>query len=266
MSNLREYLETALGAANVHEEPLPDAVLPSSCEQYPYESLEICGIQFVFIHWTDMMSVHQYELLRPVIEGAFGLPLVVVLDWPNPDRSAKLAKRRIMFVETGKQVYIPAYGMILKNTAAAMPEAVVRFTPQAQLCALYFLYADETAHSAADVMKRTGLNSMAVSRGLNALSSLGVIRSERAGNRKGYIICSDKGAFYRGVESCLINPVRKQVFISDRYIAENWVLAGYSALSQWSMIADDDRITYAITDTEYKKVSRHARQITGKLI
>ncbi len=266
MLNLKDYLVSVFGEENVAEEHVPKVNLPLFYEYYTYESFRVYDQQYIFIHWTKLMTMEEYVQRRPFFEGRFGLPMVMVLDRSFARQIRQFIERKLMFVELGRQIFMPMAGLVLKKTRETVPaEPVTKFTPQMQLSALYFLYDPEAEHTAKDVMARTGLSGSAVSRALRALVDIGALECFAHGSARRYVRPDDRKVFYDSIESYLQTPVKKIVRIAEDDLPDGCVKAGLSALAEWTMLAEGMDSVYAVSWQAYKELEPKCRPDTGKL-
>ncbi|MCD8286080.1 MAG: winged helix-turn-helix domain-containing protein [Clostridia bacterium] len=201
------------------------------------------------------------------MENRFMLPVVLVLEKTYFAQKKDLIDNRVMFVELGHQIYMPMQGVALKKTRLTKPcNKISRFTPQTQLCALYFIYSSDEIHTVKGIMKSTGLNKMAVSRGLKDLETVGSITSKEKGRTKYYRMSGNRKDFYDSIEKYLINPVRKEVMIKKEDLTDKCVKAGFTALSEWSMLADGRTSTYAVSGEDFKELESKCRPDTNTLL
>lgn len=252
---LGEYLESVFGRQNVCEEAVPEANIPYVFTKYRYESFRIYGQQYVFLYWVNWTNMREYTYRIPILEKRFSLPIVLVLERSYAAQIKNLRDLKIRFVELGKQVFMPMEGFSLKKARKSVEQTEVQlFTPQSQLCALFFLYSALGNYTVKDITKRTGLNEMAVSRGLKDLVILNAISAVEKGNGKGkvYRITESKQIFYDRIEEHLISPVRKEVMIRKDNLSPKCYEAGYTAMSEWTMLADDYESTYAVLSRDFK--------------
>lgn len=263
---LKEYLVSVFGEESVTEEPVPKVNMPLFYEFYTYESFKIYGQQYIFIHWTDQMTLEEYEGRRHFFEERFGLPVVMVLQKSFARQIKQFIERRMMFVELGRQIYMPWSGIVLKKARKTMPpDPVVKFTPQMQVCALYFLYTPEGEHTAKDVMAWTGLNRSVASRILRLFAEMGLLEVSARGGARIYRRPEDRKVFYDSIESYLQTPVKKTVRLEEKDLTDVCVRAGLSALAEWTMLAEGRESVYAVSWQTYKELAPKCRPDTGKL-
>ncbi len=287
MIELEDYLAYVFGEDNMHEDEVPHAIMPYLFTTFSYESFRIYDQQYVFLHWTDIMPLYQYDGVRKRMEKAFGCPLALVVEKTFAEQVKQFIKLGITFVEPGRQIYMPMnkritdkhiIGKCVMQDAGETMHAgrIAAFTPQTQVCALYFLYAADMPHTVNEIIERTGMNCMAASRALKVLVSAGAVqrervkresaKSERVNGGTGYSICGSREDFYTCIENCLINPVRKEVYIREKDLPEGCVLAGYSALSRWTSLPDTGKPAYAIYSRLYDKAQVKAETAASALV
>ena len=158
---------------------------------------------------------------------------------------------------------MPSLGVVLndkRNSADTKP--IEKFTPQIQLCALFFLYKKEKEYIAKEISETTGLNVMAVSRGVSALTELELLSVRKAARTNYYTINASKNKFLESIKDYLISPVLKRVYADGKTILNVGIKSGYTALSQLTSIVDDSIQTYAVSKTTYKSIESNCREFS----
>lgn len=219
---------------------------------YKYKGVSIYGYKYVFILPINKVNLKSYKVQVKNIIEIFSLPAVLCVDELDFYQRNNLINSRLDFVEIGKQLFIPSIGMVLYDMKKKMEHVIVeKFTPQVQLCALFFVYSDIKEYKVSEIASVIKLNAMAISRGMSVLIELGVlsVRSEIRTNY--YCLKVNKKDFLKIIMPYLISPV------SDKKVLEiintnNWIQAGYTALSEYTTIVDDLPNTIAVSKEEYK--------------
>ncbi len=274
---LKDYLVSVFGEKNITEEPVPEVSLPLYCKHYSFKSFVIHGQKYVFLFWSRETTMREYTYRIPILEKKFGLPVVLVLEQTFDAQVKNLLDLDIRFVELGRQVYIPGAGIVLRKTRKSIPKELAdrksvqkepadRFATQTQLCALYFLYSQAKEHTTKDVMARTGLSKEAARRALRLLVGMGALVAKANESGKVYEFTQDKPAFYRSIESRLFNPVRKEVMARKADLTQDCYEAGYTAMSEWTMLADDYESTYAVSGRHFKEIDAEYGPVTDMLL
>ncbi len=256
IDELKDYLESLLGKSNVAIEKNREIVLPLYLICYKYKVISLYGIRYVFVAPKESLNVKAYKTQKHKIEALFHCTAVLVLDKPKSLQRQNLIQNNIMFVEVGKQLFMPAIGLVLLHIRDRVPLQVDKFTPQMQLCALFFLYHRDGKYTVKQIAEKTKLNNMAITRGMSALEELKLVTSTSNGRTKYYRLCENKRYYLEKIEQHAISPVRKSVWVNRIKKPHDVLRAGYSALSDYSMLADNEYETYAISKKEYKRIEQ----------
>lgn len=243
-----------MGKRNVTVEKNRDVLLPLYLHCYAYEVISLYGISYVFVTAKESLNIKAYKTQKHKIETLFHCMAVLVLDKPKALQRQNLIENNIMFAEVGKQLFMPNIGLILQNVQDKVPLRVKQFTPQMQLCALFFLYHRKNAYIVKQIAEKTKLNNMAITRGMSALEELGLVSSTSVGRTKHYRLCENETGYLEKIERYAISPVYKSVWINKNKKPRNVLRAGYSALSEYSMLADNAYETYAVSKETYKQI------------
>lgn len=251
---LIEYLENLIGKHNVVVENNCDIVLPLYLNCYEYEIISLYGTRFVFVEAKDGVNVRSYKLQKGKIEKYWDCQSVLVLENIKANQRQNLIENSIMFVEIGKQLFMPMIGIVLNNTRDKVSLCVDKFTPQIQLCALFFLYHDLGKHTVKQIAEKTKLNNMAITRGMSALEGLKFVSSTSVGRIKYYELSISKAEYLHNIEPYAISPVCRVIHTIESKKTKSALRSGYSALSDYSMIVDNEYETVAISKEEYRRI------------
>lgn len=250
-----EYLKQILGESNVEESVPHSVTLPVYLKCHSFETLSLFGQRYVFVGSNEKLNLKTYKAQKPKIEELFDCPAVLVLQQSNTVQRRNLIENRIMFIEEGKQLFMPSLGVVINDSRSSRSNvAVEKFTPQMQLCALYFLYFPSAKYAVKQIAEKTQLNEMAISRGLSVLEKIGAVSHDSKGRTNYYFISDDKKTYLKIIENLSVSPIWKAFLINKKYLPKDCYRSRYSALSEYSMISDDETPTYAISKEQYKKI------------
>lgn len=252
---LSEYLKRIFGKSAVNEYNLKLNSLPFYLSNdYFFYGITIIGKQYVFVKTKNILNLKSYKVQQKKLENSLSLPVVLCVDKLSFQQRENLIQSGIEFVEPEKQIFMPSIGTILDNKRKkSVVNALEKFTPQTQLCSLFFLYNPQKEYTASEICKTTGLNVMAVSRGVSALSALNLLSVRKDMRTNYYTLKIPKNEYVSIITPYLVNPLYKCVYAKEDLI--NLVAkAGYTALEQFTAIADDSIKTYAISKKEYKSI------------
>ncbi len=249
-----EYLKEIFGQNNIKVESHDDVILPLYLKQYGYTVISLYLQKYVFVSAKNKVDLKSYKVQKEKIEKFFNCAAVLVSEKIVAAQRRNLIANGIMFVEIGKQIFMPMSGIVLNDSKERPEVKTEKFTPQIQLCALFFLYNRNGLHTVKQIVEHTHLNEMAISRGMKILKDLGLIAEENEGRTKYYRLCENEACYLEKIERYCISPVYKSIWINRNKKPDNIIKAGFSALSYNSMILDNEYQTYAISKEDYRKI------------
>ena len=257
-----EYLKKIFGEQAVKECNLNLRWLPLYLSNtYRFYGISIHNKSYAFALPKSTLNLKSYKVQEKKAEAILSVPVVLCADKLMFQQRENLINSGVEFVEPGKQIYMPSLGVVLndkRNSADTKP--IEKFTPQIQLCALFFLYKKGKEYTTKEISKTTGLNVMAVSRGVSALTELELLSVRKAARTNYYTIKASKNKFLESVKDYLISPVLKRVYAEGENIFNVGVKSGYTALSQLTSVVDDSIQTYAVSRTTYKSIEDNCRE------
>lgn len=96
-----------------------------------------------------------------------------------------LIKNRIPFIVPGSQIFVPEWGMCLKEYYASHKENTEKMTASAQYLLLYFIYRKENEEkSQKELADKLGMSEMQVSRAVQELTQFHLVTVLREGKIK----------------------------------------------------------------------------------
>jgi len=215
---LLEYLKKIFGEPAVKECNLNLRWLPLYLSNtYRFYGISIYNKSYAFALPQSTLNLKSYKVQEKKAEDILSVPVVLCADKLMFQQRENLINSGVEFVEPGKQIYMPSLGVVLndkRNSADTKP--IEKFTPQIQLCALFFLYKKEKEYTAKEISETTGLNVMAVSRGVSALTELELLLVRKAARTNYYTIKASKNKFLESIKDYLISPVLKRVYADGK--------------------------------------------------
>ena len=252
---LTEYLKSVFGKENVKNLPRAKIALPLYLRQFSYEIVSLYEKTYVFVGSIDEINLRTYKKQKQAIEDFFDCEAVLIENNCNAQKRKTLIDNGILFVEVGKQVFIPTLGVSLwTGRRAADKSEVFSFSPKTQSVALYFLYNGNGFSSVADIGEKTGLNEMAISRGITVLDALGLVKTQSNGRKKLYELRYSKKEYLDNLSKHSVSPVLKKVLLKKCNLPDNAFLAGMSALSCYSDLSEPEIAEYAVSKSEYLRI------------
>lgn len=259
---LKKYLIGLFGENPVKEVKLEQRQLPLFLSNsYKFRVYSIYNHKYLFVFPENGLNLKSYKVQRRKIEEVFSLPVVLAVEELNFSQRENLLQNGIEFVEIGRQLFMPRFGLVLDDKEKKLSGKVIeKFSPQIQLCALFFLYKPQHEFTANEVSEATGLNTMAISRGVSILVEWGLIAVRRDGRNIYYELNVNKKAYVDSIKDYLISPVYRKVVTQRSKLRSGDVMAGYTALEQFSSIVDNPIRTYAISKSIYKLIEAECKE------
>lgn len=259
---LLEYLKNVFGDDAVKGYNINTDILPFYLSNdYSFCGISIVNKPYVFVIPKNSINLKSYNVQKKKLEVIFSSHIVLCANKLLFMQRENLINNGLEFVEPEKQLFMPSVGTILDNRQINTNNKIIeKFTPQMQLCALFFLYQEKKEHTVNDIAQITGLNIMAISRGLSALNELGLFSIRKVARTNYYTIKTNKAKFISTIKDYLITPVQRIVYTKESDLADIGVKAGYTALEQMTSIVDDPIKTYAISKTAYKSIEDNCKQ------
>lgn len=259
---LKKYLVGLFGENPVKEVKLEQRQLPLFLSNaYKFRVYSIYNQNYLFVFPQNSLNLKSYKVQRRKMEEIFSLPVVLAVEELNFSQRENLLQNGIEFVEIGRQLFMPRFGLVLDDKEKKLTgKAIEKFSPQIQLCALFFLYKSQREFTANEVSEATGLNTMAISRGVSILVEWGLIAVRRDGRNIYYELNVNKKAYVDSIKDYLISPVYRKVVAQRSKLMSGEVMAGYTALEQFSSIVDNPIRTYAISKSIYKLIEAECKE------
>ena len=164
----------------------------------------------------------------------------------------RLIERRIPFVITGNQMYLPFVGIDLREryTENRKP-AGIAFGPAAQYLLLYLLNNPEPMEvNQSSAARLLGYQNMTMVRAFREIESAGIGSAEKVGKEKYLRISETRRTVWERVEPLLQNPVLRRVYVHglNQQTASdyNFAIAGETALARASMLNEPKVPVWAI--------------------
>ena len=226
-----EYLNRVLGihvsypSENLH--PLPNYII----DRYQLQKVRLDGKAALFVRPKgELDSVNQIKKHLQRIESAEHVTAILCPDRLTYRQKEYLLKAKIPFIVDGKQIYLP---FMRGDSETQVPSEIL---PSAQLLMLYYIYGGCRELQTNDAARTLGFTATSISRASRQLEVMGLVRTEKRGVQK-VILADDapKTVFNRAMGK-LTNPVKKTIYIPKAALRADYPLAGYAALSEYTML------------------------------
>ncbi len=213
-----------------------------------FEIMEIEDYQFLAVYLSDNEKFGTVALLKQlaILQKKSGLDVAFVfknLTWVQREA---LIEKRIPFVYGEEQIYLPFLGIALRSRIKkTLILSEDKMMPVSQSLFLYMLYHDLGSgilkKDAAEVLHLTRTS---ITRASEQLKRMGLISEESVGKETPMQTTAKGKELFLAAKPYLVNPIQRRIYVSD-YPGDDVLLAGESALSAKSMLAEPKHKTFA---------------------
>lgn len=185
------------------------------------------------------------------IQTVEDIPVALDLKSISFYRRKNLIENRIPFI-TKKQIYLPFIGTFLTDESEEIKN-VEKFTLSTQQLLLLYLYSDGKKLYVSEATKKLSYSPMTLSRAVKQLDTLPGIRIKKIGLHNVIEAKYSKQEIFEEAKKYILSPVSKTGYLSTKDLTEKMVLAGESALSEWTMLSPSKVLTYAVYEKDIDK-------------
>ena len=257
LNEFKKYLEKVFGT-NIKTKKITDL------KKIPYYLQEIFALfDMKLFDKTFIIAINiSDELLTPAeirkfletIEKILDKKTVFVSDRITPWDRDRLINQKVQFIIPGNQMFIPFIGVDLREYFKAGKAKTKFFSPSAQSVIIKMILEKRTEKIAPElIMNFSGYSRMTVSRIIDELKSAGIIYVSFQRRNSVIEIVNNGKNLLNNVLPFLKNPKKESIWISefDQKFREYFFCAGYSALSEYTMIGQPKVKTYAIDKRKF---------------
>ena len=235
------FLQNFLGlSVQYKDDPVPGL---------PYYLLDRYRIQFVDLNSVHTVFVTPVPPTDPVnvvkkhirlISDRLRVPAVLILSRITSHQKDALVREYVPFVVENRQIYLPFLAVYLQNRFDCEKPSPETILPSSQLLLLHFIYHGCTDLLTSEAALALQLTPTSLSRASKQLEEMGLIQTKKEGVQK--IIHSDKSPkdLFLQAAPFLRNPVKRKVYVPKSVLGSEQLLSGYSALSQYTMLASPE--------------------------
>lgn len=188
----------------------------------------------------------------------------------------RLIENGVPFVVPGTQLYLPGHGVDFRSRSKKPVEIRSEMRPSSQALLLYLLLHasdPECARTATEFAPMLGQTLMTSSRAVAELEAHGLVLTRKRGRSKEVFLRQDPRETWEASQPLLRNPVMRRLVLlgASSVPGAGYPLAGLSALSQKTMLAEPYTPTYAVSrevargsDLEVAAVARDSSSMAAE--
>ena len=227
-------------------------------ENYAFYQLEIGGVSTLLMvdkkpsEKTPVAIKKQMESVREKCQWG----IIYVCEAVSSFNRKRLIDQKIPFIVPGNQMYLPLMGVDFREYFRSISKKKTFVSPSTQAFILYVLYHREIQKfSPKEAAKNMGYSPMTMSRCFDELKSLGVGEHVTQGKDRFLSFHIRGKELWAQVKPFLKSPIKNKITIYGS-IPEGGLLAGNSALSFQSMVAESSIPTYAFSADAWRETQK----------
>lgn len=259
-----EFLQNTLGLEVVEGKSLlhEKGSLPLYLRQMPDKEIFIDGKRVILEFMSDLKNStpEQLENQKKVLEQNYNAVVVFCFEILEPYERKRLIERRIAFIVTDKQVYIPSMMMNLNEFAAGQIVKRDTVSPATQFLLLYHLQVEELGGKPfgeiPDYLKHYA--QMSISRAAKELESKGLCTIE-GGRSKSINFELSKRELWNKALPFLSSPIKKTLYTRHLPLMDGMRQSGDKALAYYSSLNEGNTPCIAMGERSFKQ-SEHLYQ------
>lgn len=255
-----EYITDILGIKVSRKKWIDSKKLPYFLlDEYSFEVVTLDNTECLFVKPKQNTAIiNTLKKHLAVIQKQCNMPIVLEPKTLTRQKRKSFIENKISFVIENKQIYLPFLGIALQENfdrEISSVKNLEELLPSAQMILFYFIYQKCKPLYLSEIVKKSNLSAMSVTRAANQLTELNLLKVKTEGRLKIlYSELSPKELFFRA-KPYFTNPVRKTVYINKNQIETDMFPSGLSALSKMSMLNQPSVDVYGtilpIKDVDY---------------
>lgn len=227
--------------------------------RYRFYMIDMLGVQCVL-----MADAEEEEQPPAVIakhleqaRSRFDAEPVYVRDAMTSYNRMRLIQQKVPFIVPGNQMYLPMLGIDLREHLKRLRGKRQVFSPSTQALILYVLERIEAATvTPAQIANRLGYSAMTMTRAFDELETAGIGEHTSLGKERHLGFAQTGRPLWEKVLPYLNTPVRKHVFVASPLPKGIGVMAGLSALSRYTTLAEPKIPIFALSSDQWKHHKR----------
>lgn len=219
-------------------------------KSYQLYLAEYANIKFVLAEPCEKINLVTLRKQRLQIKALTGLECAWYFESLNWYARKTMLQEGLPFIEKNRQVFLPFLGIALspEKQREFQPREKVSFLTQRFLLeAIYHNRQHITVTEAAKVMN---VSKMSITRCFDELEALNLSLIEKKGRTRKFVWENGPEDLWKLVSGYLRNPVIRSYALLQPLAIKKKRLGGMSAISHYTLIADNDYVTLAVTREE----------------
>lgn len=236
---MSEELKKLFGC-NIEIEKIKDKPkLPLFLIMHSIYKIKINGVCFILVERSsdEKFGIKAFKKQIAQYEEAFRLPSAFLFNNMTRAQRDAMIRENISFIKLPEQIYLPFFGIILSNKIKMNKKTNVgKMMPVTQQLYLYMLYKGDTDIPKYLAAEELGCSRASISRASDQLIAMDLITQTKQGKSAFIKIWDSYKESLKKAEPYLIDPVQGIITIKKVELPDNYLSAGESALSEYTML------------------------------
>ena len=220
-------------------------------ERFDFQSIRLFGKHYVLAFEKEKWAAEspgEYENLVGLMQSKFTDTVALVLSRLPSYARNRMVRLGIPFIVPGSQTFLPAALIDLRERfTQPKPEKGKKLTPAAQCLVLYHLQRQPLENlPLREIAEKIGYSPIMLTKVKDELEATGVCRTVRMGRSIALEFTTKGRNLWESVQPILSSPVKKTLWVRWDHPCYPALIAGLSALSKKTIMADDRLPTYAL--------------------
>lgn len=168
----------------------------------------------------------------------------------------RLVDQKVPFIVPGNQLYLPDLGIDFREYFRRPQSALTAFTPATQAMFIAALLRREwrDGWQPGELLVELGYTTMTMTRAIRELTAAGLMTAHRQGRTRELRVRYPQDQVWDQAAQFLRTPVKRTVWVDGQKSAKRprVPLASLSALAFYSMLAEPEHPTYAVSAPQWK--------------
>jgi hypothetical protein len=171
----------------------------------------------------------------------------------------RLIEYKIPFVVPGNQMYLPDLLIDLRDYFYSVRMGKNQFSPSTQAAVIYILHNFRAQpFTPSKLAKTLGYSNTAMTRAFNEIETAGIGRIELEGRERWLWFEPDRRMFWDKTLPYLRTPVKRWIWVTELPEVLRKCKAGETALSDYSMLAAPNQMTFAAVKADWESYRDNA--------
>jgi DNA-binding MarR family transcriptional regulator len=231
-------------------------------ERFNFQNIRLFGKRYILAlekENGDSESPGEYENQIRLMQPQFTESVALVLQRLPSYARNRMVRLGIPFIVPGSQTFLPAALIDLRERfTQPKPEKGKKLTPAAQCLVLYHLQRQPLENlPLRDIAEKIGYSPIMLTKVKDELEATGVCRTARMGRSIALEFTTQGRNLWETVQPILSSPVKKTLWVRWDQPSYPALIAGLTALSRRTMMADDRLPTYALLSATFQANLEH---------